>query len=103
MMDATPLARLTDELQAWRAAHPEATLTELEEALDARLDVVRAELLVDLAVITPSSTTCSTCGQALVRRGQHARTLTTRGGVDLTLERVYLTCPACGDGLFPPG
>ncbi len=103
MTDATRLARLSDDLHAWRAAHPEATLSELEEALDARLDVVRAELLVDLAATTPSSTTCSTCGQALVRRGRHPRTLTTRGGADLTLERDYLTCPACGDGLFPPG
>jgi hypothetical protein len=103
MTDATRFARLSDDLDAWHGAHPQATLSELEEALDARLDVVRAELLIDLAATTSSSTTCSTCGQALIRRRQHARTLTTQGGADLTLERAYLTCPTCGDGLSPPG
>jgi YgiT-type zinc finger domain-containing protein len=103
MTEPTRLTRLSDELQVWHAAHPESTLSELEEALDAQLDVVRAELLADLVAATPPSTTCPSCGQSLVRRGQQRRTLTTRGAAALTIERAYLTCPACGDGLFPPG
>ena len=103
MTEPTRLTRLSAELQVWHAAHPAATLIELEEALDAQLDLVRAELLAELVATPPPATTCPNCGQPLVRRGRHPRTLTTRGGAELTLERPYLTCPACGDGLFPPG
>lgn len=86
------------------AAHPEATLSELEAALDARLDAARAAVLMELVADEPlPPATCPSCGGPLNRRGQQTRSLTTRGGEALTLKRDYLTCPVCGDGLFPPG
>lgn len=104
MVTASELASVAEEMRAWYAAHPEATLSELEAALDARLDAARAAVLTELvAAEQPCQALCPSCGSALSRRGQQRRTLTTRGGEAVTLERGYLTCPGCGDGLFPPG
>jgi hypothetical protein len=91
------------ELLTWRHAHPEATFTELEAAVDARLDALRATLLGELAPEVPAAEErCPHCGSRLVRRGIHPRTLVTRGEQSVTLTRPYLTCPACGAGRFPP-
>src|SRR5215212_8049531 len=63
----------------WRVAHPRATLSELEAALDARLAVMRARLLedaalasaaADLAALPPEARPrCPTCGGAMALRG----------------------------------
>ena len=50
----------------------------------------------------PDDWFCPDCGVPLQHRGAHARTLQTHGGLDITLERHYGVCPACGAGLFPP-
>ena len=39
----------------WRAAHPKATLSEIEEALDERLNQVRARVLADLALASAAA------------------------------------------------
>jgi ribosomal protein S27AE len=100
-------------LADWRAAHPKATLSEIEVALDERLDRLRARLLADLALasavtdVTEATVAerprCQQCGVVLQARGQSDRRLLTQGGVDVWLERSYATCPRCGDGSFPPG
>mgnify|MGYP000474587671 CR=1 FL=1 len=100
----TTVAAVEAEVRAWRAAHPAATLTEIERALDARLDRARAELLADVAAAVPEADArCPDCGAPMARRGERTRTLRTEGDAALTLTRAYLTCPACGRGLFPPG
>jgi hypothetical protein len=43
------LAEIEADLTAWRRQHPTATLLEIEQALDARLAQVRAELVNELA------------------------------------------------------
>lgn len=101
--EARVLQQVEAEMRRWRSAHPEATLTEIEQVLDQRLRAVRGVLLTELAEDTPLAEHCPRCGGRMVRRGQRGRTLTTQGGEVLPLERPYLTCPACGDGLFPPG
>lgn len=104
MAESTELAGLAEAMRVWYAAHPEATLSELERVLDQRLDAARAAVLSELVTAEgPLPTTCPSCGSPLRRRGQQRRRLTTRSGEDLALERTYLTCPGCGDGLFPPG
>ena len=91
------------DLRAWRRAHPAATLTEIEQALDARLDAARAGLLAEVAADVPAAEErCPACGGRLVRRGERTRTLRTRGDAPLELTRAYLSCPACGAGLSPP-
>ena len=97
----------------WRAAHPKATFSELEAALDERLNQVRARVLADLAMASPAADLqavtnaerprCDRCGRMLQARGVSDRTLLTQGGAEVRLRRTYATCPQCGDGSFPPG
>lgn len=97
----------------WRVAHPKATLSEIEEALDERLDRLRARLLADLALASTAADVraasgeerprCAGCGTALQARGQSDRRLLTQGGAEVPLRRTYVACPQCGDGSFPPG
>ena len=97
----------------WRAAHPKATFSEIEAALDERLDQVRARVLADLALASAAADVaraaaeerprCDRCGGELQARGASERTLLTQGGADVRLRRSYAACPTCGDGTFPPG
>ncbi len=99
-------------MRAWRLQHPEATLREIEEALDERWYRVRAAMLEDLALQSTAATwqaraaverpTCPDCGRPLHNRGAHPRHLTTHGGHDLTLTRTYGYCSSCKKGFFPP-
>lgn len=99
------------EMDAWRAAHPTATLTEIEAALDQRLSALRRQMLQDTIAKSPHADwshlppeqrpTCPTCGEPLQPRGKRRRHLRSAGG-DLTFERTYGSCPRCGSGLFPP-
>jgi ribosomal protein S27AE len=97
----------------WRAAHPKATFSEIEAALDERLNQVRARVLADLALASTAADfqaasaeerpRCERCGTMLQARGQSERGVVTQGGAEVTLRRTYATCPRCGDGSFPPG
>ena len=97
----------------WRAAHPKATFSEIEAALDERLDQVRARVLADLALASAAADLqaasagerprCERCGVVLQARGQSERGVVTQGGADVRLVRSYAACPRCGDGSFPPG
>lgn len=100
----TALAQARDALRQWRATHPRATFTEIETAVDAQMQRVRAQLVAEAAggSAPPSATACPTCGQRLHARGQRTRTLTVAGDEPVTLTRAYLVCPGCGTGLFPP-
>ncbi len=95
----------------WRQQHPQATFRELEDEVDRRLAVMRAKMLADAAMISaqrewePESEAvrCPECGAILERKGKKKRKLLTRGGQEVELEREYGVCPACGQGIFPPG
>ena len=97
----------------WRAAHPRATFSEIEAALDERLNQVRARVLADLALASAAADVqaaraeerprCARCGSVLQAPGASDRTLLTQGGAEVRLERTYATWPTCGDGTFPPG
>jgi hypothetical protein len=97
----------------WRTAHPKATFSEIEAALDERLNQVRARVLADLALASAAADVsgasaeerarCAGCGGVLQARGASDRTLLTHGGAEVRLRRTYAACPGCGDGTFPPG
>lgn len=97
----------------WRAAHPTATFSEIEAALDERLNQVRARVLADLAMASRAADVqavppaerprCERCGVPLHARGSSERTVVTQGGAEVRLARSRATCPRCGDGSFPPG
>ena len=99
------------EIAAWRAAHPAASLDDIEEAIEARLSSLRARLLTD-TVQTSAKTDlgdgeqrerCPTCGTRLQRRGHARREVQTAEGAVIPIERAYGTCPRCRAGVFPPG
>ena len=98
-------------MHEWRLQHPDATLTEIERALDERWYRLRARMLQDLALDreaanwhskTADRPICPDCGRTLIRRGRQVRQLKTHGGHALTLTRSYGYCPSCKKGHFPP-
>jgi hypothetical protein len=108
-------AAVERELIEWRAAHPKATLAEIEAAVQAALsrlqgrylsDLVHASAAADLRA-TPAEARprCPTCGGALrAQGGLRERAVLTPGQPEpLRLERSYGECEACGSGVFPPG
>jgi len=109
----TEVAAIVSGFREWRAAHPRATLTEIEDALDARWAVVRARLVTeaalasaaaDLRAVPPTDRPCCPgCGGALALRGPETRTLTTTYEQPVPLRRHYWVCAACDAALFPPG
>lgn len=96
-------------LDAWRQAHPTATWTEIEAAVDAELGPLRAQVLGDTAMASDAADlggarrVCPECGGRLHAAGARRRRL--RGDQDepIDVTRHYARCPACGTGLFPPG
>ena len=96
----------------WRAQHPRATLREIEEALDQRLEQLRAQMLQDTALTSAAADwtgqpktqrpVCPQCGTPLVARGKQSRKMQTYGGREVELQRTYGVCPTCKGGLFPP-
>jgi ribosomal protein S27AE len=96
---------------AWRAAHPRATLAEIEREVDARLAAARAKLLEAAATAGPAGDpasgaeppTCPACGAVLAVEGERTRRLRTTHEQEVVLRRAYARCPACGAGVFPPG
>jgi RNase P subunit RPR2 len=102
------------ELAAWRAAHPRATLAEIEEAVLTSMERLQARYLEDLAhasaaadlATTPVAErpACPECGGPLGSGGRQERTVQpARQRVPLRLRRSYAVCAACGSGRFPPG
>ncbi|MBI5031608.1 MAG: hypothetical protein HZB51_13855 [Chloroflexi bacterium] len=100
-------------MRDWRRQHPRATFKEIETALDEQLARLRAQMLQDTALTSPSvdlpamSETerprCPHCGVLLTAQGSQTRTLVTEHDQPIELARSYATCPQCGAGLFPPG
>jgi hypothetical protein len=98
-------------MREWRLLHPDATITEIEQALDQRWYRLRARMLEGLALEREAANwqanaaarpICPDCGRALIRRGRQPRHLKTHGNHDLTLTRSYGYCPTCKRGHFPP-
>jgi hypothetical protein len=97
----------------WRKEHPKATWAEIEAAVDALMDQMRAQLVQDVVQLGESEPwsqqpeeerpKCATCGKPLWARGEQSRFLQTTGGEIIELTRMYGTCPTCGVGFFPPG
>jgi predicted RNA-binding Zn-ribbon protein involved in translation (DUF1610 family) len=99
-------------MREWRQAHPRASFAAIEQEVEARLAGLRTRLVEDAALASASADVraleetarprCPDCGQVLVDRGQHERTVTIRGDQPVRLRRSYAVCPTCGVGLFPP-
>jgi len=98
---------LTIKMRQWRQANPKATLTEIEQAVEAELAELRRQLVQEMvqeeADEKPEVPDCPRCGQAMVKNGRRKRKLQTKEGQTIQLERQQWRCLDCGATLFPPG
>ena len=100
-----PVHQVQRDLAAWHATHPDATLAEIEAAVEEQLNRVRAQLIEERteAGVREGHPVCRKCGTTMEPRARTKRTLVLRGDEPLDVERSYVVCPSCGEGLFPPG
>lgn len=95
-------------LEAWRQAHPKATWTEIEAAIEAQIGPLRADLLRDTALASDAADLagdrpcCPRCGERLQAAGTRRRRLRGEQDIPIDVARTYARRPACGAGLFPP-
>jgi hypothetical protein len=97
-----------DELQAWRAVHPEASFDEIAAQVTPRRRALIGELLEMLAGqhgngAVPEGLVCEGCGQAMRYKGEFRREVEHYLEGETELERAYYYCAHCEGGLFPPG
>lgn len=100
-----PFDQAQRELAAWHSTHPRATFAEIEVAVEEQIERLRTHLLTDHAEagFLEERPLCPKCGATMVPRARSTRRLILRGDQSLDLERGYLVCRSCGEGLFPPG
>jgi hypothetical protein len=94
-----------EELEAWRARHPEASFDEIAAQVTPRRQALLGPLLAQLAAradehVEPPR--CETCGQSMRYKGTPQRQVAHREG-EAALSRAYWYCDSCNQGLFPPG
>jgi transposase-like protein len=98
---------LTQKMSQWQKANPDATLTEMEEAVEAELAQLRKQLVEEMVwekeVASQEAADCPQCGQEMVKNGRRQRELKGKEGQTLQLDRQQWRCLACGATLFPPG
>jgi hypothetical protein len=94
-------------LADWGRAHPQASLDEIVDAVDAELGRLRTRYIEDLAMggaVVGAPPRCERCGGPLQQRGQRPREVLVPGqAAPVRVRRPYLVCPSCGTGVFPPG
>jgi len=99
-----PVSQAQRALEAWHAIHPDATFAEIERAVEEELEQVRTQLLQARTGtrVGEEQPACRHCGSTMRPRSRRRRTVVLRGDRQLDLDREYLVCPSCGEGLFPP-
>lgn len=96
---------LHERLHEWRRANPSASFDEIAEAVSQERKRLMGSLLGELATqerATPFERICAECGGMLMNKGKKKRMVLHREA-DVQLEREYYYCPACAQGIFPPG
>jgi len=103
------IEEVRERMRAWRRSNPSATLTEIEEAVEAELARWQEELVEELAgKAEPGEREevehlCPACQTPLQRNGKKKRRLRSKSDQVIELNREQLRCPSCGMTLFPPG
>ena len=98
--------KLESHINRWRQENPKATLTEIEEAVEAELAELREALvqrLVQEREEERKTMFCPNCEKEMVKNGYKDRTLRTKESKTITLKRRQMRCLECGMTLFPPG
>lgn len=107
----TPNEEQSDELarkmNQWQQANPNATLTEMEEAVESELAKVRKRLVEEMVrkkeAATQEMPDCPQCGERMVKNGRRKRKMKGKEGQTIELDRQQWRCLSCGATLFPPG
>ena len=102
----------SQEVLSWRRKHKKATLTEIEDTVDAELARMRAQMIQDLALDSKLAKLsempaeerpkCLECGAPLSANGKQKRQLVTEHEEAINLTRSKGVCPQCGTSSFPP-
>lgn len=107
----TPNEEQSDELarkmNQWQEANPNATLTEMEEAVESELAKVRKRLVEEMVrkkeAATQEMPDCPQCGERMAKNGRRKRKMKGKEGQTIELDRQQWRCLSCGATLFPPG
>ena len=98
---------LIEQMLEWTETTAQPNLTQIEDiALDLRQQFGQA--LSESAIASQENVAplhlppCPQCGKPMRPKGAKDKTVVARVGA-LKLERSYFYCPACEQGLFPPG
>jgi RNase P subunit RPR2 len=101
------------EVLRWRKQQKRATLTEIEDTVDAELARMRAQMIQDLAMASETADLrslpkeerppCPQCDRPLVANGQQRRELVTDHEEVVELERSKGYCRHCKLSFFPSG
>ncbi len=102
---ADAAAAVQAQMRQWRAAHPAATVAEIEAAVDRHLAALRTAIIQEAAHADEDTgrPDCPMCATPMQRVGQRQRTVLTTHHQPVTVRGPGYRCPACGAGLFPPG
>ncbi len=102
---SSPYEQAQRELAAWHTIHPNATLYDVEQAVEGQIERLRAVLLSSQTNDTmhDEQPVCRHFGTTMVRRTRRRKRVVLKGDETLDLDRTYVVCPSCGEGLFPPG
>jgi len=99
--------QMWEELQDWRAKHPEAGFDEIAAQVTPRRRGLMGQVLAQLACQhgdgeVVEGLRCPDCGQAMSYKGRPRRDIEHLEG-ETELVRAYYYCTQCESGLFPPG
>ncbi|MDH3360533.1 MAG: hypothetical protein OEL55_06640 [Desulfobulbaceae bacterium] len=98
---------LSRKMRQWQQANPKATLTDIEKAVEAELAQLRKRLVEEMVqekgVGMQTAPECGQCGGKMVKNGRRQRTLQSKEGEAIHLDRQQWRCLSCGATLFPPG
>lgn len=98
---------LTSKMRQWRQANPTATLTEIEEAVEAELAHLRKQIVEEMVqekvTELPEKPDCPQCGGKMAKNGRRQRKLKSKEGQTIQLNRQQWRCLSCRATLFPPG
>jgi len=103
----TKTNEIIQQLLDWTEQTERPNLTQIEDeilALREQLSQAMLESVVSAQEATQPAQgeRCPTCGQPLRFKGRRQAQVASRVGA-ADLERGYYHCPACGQGIFPPG
>jgi len=99
--------KLIDELLEWEEGTKRPNLTQIEDKvleLRKRMSVAMAETVLEgqAGKEAGPGPKCPKCGKEMRSKGGHRNQVESRAGT-LEVERGYYWCPACEQGVFPPG